>query len=78
MFKNTNKRSNIKCKTLSHTYIYITGFRKKWIPRILGRSTYKIVEKEVHSAICKTQVFENWSPEQRSQVEIALNSQRVD
>jgi len=66
VFKNTNKKSNIKCRenrrqcrTLPHTYICVTGFRKKGISRVLGRSTYKIVGKEVYNAVCKTKVAEN-------------------
>jgi len=60
MFKNTNKRSNIKCRedrrqnrTLSHAYICVTGTREKGIPGILSRSTYKIVGEEVYNVVFK-------------------------
>jgi len=58
MFKNMNKRSNIKyredrrqCRTLPHAYICVTGSKKKGIPRVLDGSTYKIVRKEVHNTV---------------------------
>ena len=66
MFKNVNERHNIECREnrreyriLPYAYIYITGSRKKEIPRVLGRYTYKIVRKEIHNVICKTKVTEN-------------------
>jgi len=63
-----NKRINIKCRknkrqcrTLPHTYIYIIDFREKQVPRILDRSTYKIIRKKVNNTVCKAKVSENWS-----------------